>query len=44
MSSLLYTKTAHFEPISTHIFPFHVNTIDSLTIGKTFIGDKPWQI
>jgi hypothetical protein len=31
---------AHFEPISTHISSIIVNTIDSLTIGKTFIGEK----
>jgi len=31
---------ARFEPISTHISPENVNTNDSLTIGKTFIGEK----
>jgi hypothetical protein len=31
---------ARFEPISTHIFPYSVNNSDSLTIGKTFIGEN----
>lgn len=33
-----------FEPISTHFFTYNVNTIDSLAIGTTFIGEKQWQI
>jgi hypothetical protein len=29
-----------FEPISTYIFFSMLNNSDSLTIGKTFIGEK----
>jgi hypothetical protein len=31
---------ARFEPISAHIFYYMLNTIDSLTIGITFIGEN----
>ena len=31
---------ARFEPISMHISLSTLNTNDSLTIGKTFIGEK----
>jgi len=31
---------ARFEPISTHISLYMLNTTDSLTIGTTFIGEN----
>jgi hypothetical protein len=33
-----------FEPISAYISVQMLNTTDSLTIGKTFIGEIKWQI